>query len=87
MPLSTDLEKKLEKQYEAAARIDDTFRGKDISFVTNDHGDPITLFIGKRKEDGSIQGERYVRRLQYGPDNTTILKSHWDLKGKVTRWG
>lgn len=85
MALNPDLEKKLAKKYAASARLEDDFRGKDITFITNEKGDPITLFIGKRNPDGSILGERYVRRLQYAPDNQTVLKSHWELKGKVSR--
>ncbi|MDB5263366.1 MAG: hypothetical protein JWQ14_2649 [Adhaeribacter sp.] len=85
MPLNPALEAKLAKTYEAAARLDESFRGKDITFVTDKTGQAITLFIGKRNPDGSIAGERYARRLQYALDGVTIIKSHWDYKGKVTR--
>ena len=85
MPLGTDLETKLARKYEPASRVEDVFRGKDFTLITNDNGDAITLFIGKRNAEGSISGERYVRRIQYAPDGKTILKSHWELKGKVTR--
>ena len=85
MSLQPALEQKLAKQYEPSSSIDDTFRGKDLTFVTNNAGEPITLFIGKRNPDGSISGERYARRIYYAPDGITILKSHWDNKGKVTR--
>ncbi len=86
MPLQPALEQKLAKRYAPTNRLDDTFRGKAITFITNAAGDPITLFIGKRTADGSIAGERYVRRIQYGPDNETILKSHWELKGTVRQF-
>ncbi|KAA5545062.1 hypothetical protein [Adhaeribacter rhizoryzae] len=85
MGLNPALEAKLAKPQTASARIDDNFRGKDITFITDKAGQAITLFIGKRNPDGSITGERYVRHLQYAPNGITVIKSHWDNKGKVTR--
>jgi hypothetical protein len=85
MALNPALEAKLAKTYPAATTIDDNFRGKDFTFVTDKSGQAITLFIGKRNPDGSINGERYARRLQLAPDGITVIKSHWDFKGKVTR--
>ncbi|MCC9167090.1 hypothetical protein [Pontibacter harenae] len=85
MALQAKLETKLSKTYPPKATIDDTYSGKDITFVTNEHGEPITLFIGKRQQDGAILGERYVRRIVRKPDSNDILKSHWELKGKVSR--
>lgn len=85
MPLQSALENKLARTYSPDANIQETYRGKDLTIITNDKGHAITLFIGKRNPDGSIAGERYVRRIQYGPDGTTVRSSHWDLKGKVSR--
>jgi len=85
MPLNSKLEHKLQKIYKPGSTIDDTYHGKDITFVTNELGEPVTLFLGKRREDGAIAGERYVRKIVRKPNSTEILKSHWDLKGKVTR--
>jgi len=85
MPLNPDLEAKLAKLHAPSDRIEDHFRGKDITFITDKNGQAISLFIGKRNPDGSIVGERYARRLQYAPDGLTLIKSHWDYKGKVTR--
>lgn len=85
MSLNSKLEHKLDKIYKPDARIDDTYHGKDITFVTNGLGEPVTLFIGKRREDGAIAGERYVRKIVRKPNSNEILKSHWDLKGKVSR--
>jgi len=84
MALSNKLEEKLNKTYPAKTRIDDVFKGYDITFITNNLGEPVTLFIGKRREDGAIKGERYVRKIVRSEDGSTILKSHWDNKGKVT---
>ena len=85
MPINQQLEAKLSKTYEPSARIDDTFRGNDITFITNKHGEAITLFIGKRREDGAISGERYVRRIKKRSETGTIEQSHWECKGKVSR--
>lgn len=85
MPLSPRLEAKLSKLYKPDARIEDNYNGKDITFITNEFGEAVTLFIGKRREDGAISGERYVRRIVRKPNSQEIQKSHWDLKGKVTR--
>jgi hypothetical protein len=85
MPLNPALEARLAKPYATSTRIDDNFRGKEISFITDKDGQAVTLFIGKRNTDGSIAGERYARKIQYAPDGQTIVKSHWDNKGKVTR--
>jgi hypothetical protein len=83
MPLHAQLDLKLRKTYEPSATIDDVFKGHDITFVTNTDGEPVTLFIGKRKPNGHIAGERYVRTIKRGPDGTTIASSHWDLKGRT----
>lgn len=84
MGLQSKLEEKLSKIYEPSSRIDDIFKGNAITFITNEYGEPITLFIGKRRPDGSISGERYVRRIQRQEGSTAIKKSHWECKGKVT---
>ncbi|WP_026462492.1 hypothetical protein [Adhaeribacter aquaticus] len=85
MPLQSAIENRLAKKYASSSRLDDVYNGKDLTYITNQNGDPVTLFIGKRNPDGSIAGERYVRRIQYAPDGLTIVKSHWDFKGKVYR--
>lgn len=85
MALSEKLVQKLNKTFPPKTRVDDIFKGNDITFITNELGEPITLFIGKRREDGAIQGERYVRRIVRSEDGSKILKSHWDNKGKVSR--
>lgn len=85
MALSEKLEAKLNKIYSAKTRVDDVFKGNDITFMTNEQGEPVTLFIGKRGEDGAIKGERYVRKIVRSEDGSKIVKSHWDNKGKVSR--
>jgi hypothetical protein len=85
MALNPALEAKLAKLYSPSETIQDHFRGKDLTFITDKAGWAVTLYIGKRNQDGTIAGERYARRIQYSTDGETIIKSHWDFKGKVTR--
>ncbi|WP_347159182.1 hypothetical protein [Pontibacter chitinilyticus] len=85
MPLNLKLEKILDKVYAPQERIDGKFSGNDITYITNERGEPVTLFIGRRREGGSISGERYVRRIVRDPATQLIQKSHWELKGKVIR--
>ncbi|RDV14750.1 hypothetical protein DXT99_12320 [Pontibacter diazotrophicus] len=85
MAINPKLLKVLDKTYAPDERYDQKLLGKDITYITNEHGEPITLFIGSRREDGSIAGERYVRRIVRKPDTLEIQKSHWENKGKVSR--
>jgi hypothetical protein len=85
MAIGERLEKKLNKEYAPSSRIDEVFQGNDITIITNERGEAIHLYIGKRNEDGSIRGEHYARRIQREPGSERIIKSHWDNKGKVTR--
>jgi hypothetical protein len=82
MALGSKLIKKLEKSFPPKTKIEDEFRGNDLSIVTNDLGEAITLFIGQRKENGDIRGEHYVRKIVKDQAGK-ITKSHWDNKGKV----
>lgn len=85
MAINPKLEQLLEKVYEPRQRYDQKYGGKDITYITNELGEPVTLFIGRRNEDGSIAGERYVRRIVRQPQGNIILKSHWEKKGSVSR--
>ncbi|AKD04628.1 hypothetical protein POKO110462_10975 [Pontibacter korlensis] len=85
MSLNPKLEQLLEKVYEPKQRYDKKYGTKDITYITNELGEPVTLFIGRRNEDGSIAGERFVRRIVRQPASEKILKSHWEKKGSVSR--
>ncbi|QIX61598.1 hypothetical protein FY528_06745 [Hymenobacter lutimineralis] len=85
MPLHRLLDQKLSKLYEPSSRIDDVFKGYDITFITNEHGEPVTLFFGKRRPDGAIAGERYTRTIKREPGSLVVKSSHWDLRGKIMR--
>ncbi|WP_299757186.1 hypothetical protein [uncultured Pontibacter sp.] len=85
MSINPKLQQLLEKVYKPNTRYDQNFAGKDITYITNELGEPVTLFIGRRNEDGSIAGERLVRRIVRQPQGNIILKSHWEKKGNVRR--
>ncbi len=59
------------------------YKGLDLSIKTDEHGNAILLFIGKRTEQGTVKGERYVRTLLFDTQGVKI-KDHWELKGKAT---
>jgi hypothetical protein len=83
MKLSDDLIKKLAKKHEPSTMVHATFRGNDITFKTDADGNAIQLFFGKRREDGTIKGERYARTLKHDKDGR-LFKDHWELKGKAS---
>lgn len=83
MALSEDLQKKLGKKYEPSTMVDMKYKGYDISFKTDDEGNAVLLFIGKKTEEGTIKGERYARTLKKDREGK-IFKDHWELKGKAT---
>lgn len=83
MSLGPHILKLLNKQYEPNAIIEMAYKGLDLTFKTDTAGMPILLFLGKREGQGQVKGERYVRRLKKSPDGT-VLKDHWDHKGKAT---
>lgn len=85
MPLHPELDKKLSKTYEPKATINDVFKGYDITFVTNEHGEPVLLFFGQRRPDGLIAGERYTRTIKRQPGSMEVKSSHWDNQGKIMR--
>ena len=85
MPLHPELDKKLSKTFAPKTSIDDVFKGYDITFVTNEHGEPVTLFFGKRRPDGRIVGERYTRTIKRQPGSLEVKSSHWDNQGRIMR--
>ena len=83
MPLNQQLQKKLSLRYEPSSMIDMRFKGNDVSFKTDEEGNPVLLFIGTRSEEGTVKGERYARTLKRDREGK-IFKDHWELKGKAT---
>lgn len=76
------LEALMKKNYTPSTRVDMSFKGKELTILTNENGDPITLFIGKRRPNGDIAGDMYSRRIKK-IENGQIKESHWDNQGKV----
>ena len=85
MPLHPELDKKLSKTFEPKTSADDVFKGYDITFMTNEHGEPVTFFFGKRRPDGLIVGERFTRTIKRQPGTLAVKSSHWDNQGKIGR--
>ncbi len=81
--LNDKLIKKLHQKYEPDAMLEMRFKGYDIAFKTDEDGNPVQVFFGKKTEKGTIKGERYSRTLKKDK-NGNIIKDHWDLKGKAT---
>ena len=82
MKLSEPLVLKLRRRYEPSSMVDMRFKGKDMTFKTDNDGNPVILFIGKKQSDGKIKGERYTRTLVRDAQGG-FIKDHWDLKGKT----
>lgn len=83
MKLSEALIKKLAKKFEPSTMIEDHFRGNDIAFKTDEEGNAILLFVGRRNENGIIKGDRYARTLKKDKEGK-ILKDHWERKGPAS---
>lgn len=82
MKIGDTLLKKLNKKYEPGTMVSMKFKEYDMAMKTDEEGNPILLFIGKKREDGMIKGDRYARRL-LKDTNGVVIKDHWDYKGKV----
>lgn len=83
MALSEDLEKKLSKKFEPSSMVEMKYKGYDLSFKTDEEGNAILLFMGKKTTEGIIKGERFARTLKKDREGK-IFKDHWELKGKAT---
>ena len=83
MKLSEDLQKKLSKVYEPSTMVEMKYKGYDLSFKTDEEGNAILLFIGKKTAQGTIKVERYARTLKKDREGK-VFKDHWELKGKAT---
>jgi hypothetical protein len=82
MALSDHLQFKMKKRYEPSSVVSIKYKGNDVTFKTDDEGNPVSLFIGTKSRMGKIKGERYTRTLKRD-QHGTIIKDHWDLKGKT----
>ncbi|TLV02505.1 hypothetical protein [Dyadobacter luticola] len=80
MKIGEKLLKKLSKKYAPGQMLHQKFERYDISFKTDEEGNPVMLFIGNRDAQGRVRGERFVRVLIRDQDQN-IIKDHWDAKG------
>jgi hypothetical protein len=83
MKLGDDILKLLQKKYEPSIMKELTFKRYDLAFKTDEEGNPIQLFMGRKDTDGKIKGDRFTRVLKFDREGK-ILKDHWDHKGKAT---
>jgi hypothetical protein len=81
--ISEDLQKKLAKVFEPSSLLEMKYKSYDLAFKTDDEGNAIQLFFGKKTEKGTIKGKRYARTLKKDREGK-IFKDHWELKGKAT---
>ncbi len=82
MKLSEQLQTRLSKIFEPSAMIEMHYNGNDIAFKTDEEGNAVLLFIGRKNEKGQIKGERYARTFKRDKDGV-VFKDHWELKGKA----
>jgi hypothetical protein len=83
MKLGEGIIKLLSKRYDPDTMVEKTYKGNDLAFKTDSEGKPILLFIGERQAQGKIKGDRFARR-HVTTDDGTVLKDHWDYKGKAS---
>jgi hypothetical protein len=82
MALSDDLQRRLRKKFEPSSMISMRYKGNDLAIKTDEEGNAILLFIGERKSEDKIKGERYSRRLKIDNEGK-VIKDHWELKGRA----
>lgn len=80
MKLGDEILKLLSKKYAPSSTVDSTFHRYDLTFKTDELGNPVLLFIGKRNEKGAVIGDRFTRTLKYDKDGK-VFKDHWERKG------
>lgn len=80
--LNDALLRTLRRQYTPLSVIDLKFRGKDAVIKTDKEGNAVVLFIGQALPNGKIKGDRYSRVLKKDKEGS-IIKDHWDRKGRA----
>jgi hypothetical protein len=83
MALAETLIKKISRKFEPSSWVSLRFGKHDVSLQTDEEGNAVRMFIGRRNEEGIVKGERYARRLIRDQEGN-IVKDHWDHKGKAT---
>ena len=80
MALGAAILKIISKKYPPSTFIERKFQRYDLGFKTDEDGNAIVLFMGKKDESGKIRGRRYARRMVRDKEGK-ITKDHWDDKG------
>ena len=80
MALGAAILKIISKKYPPSTFIERKFQRYDLGFKTDEDGNAIVLFMGKKDESGKIRGRRYARRMVRDKEGN-ITKDHWDDKG------
>ena len=62
--ISEDLQQKLAKKFQPSTMVEMKYKGYDLAFKTDEYGNAIQLFFGKKTEKGTIKVERYARTLK-----------------------
>lgn len=83
MALAEPILKKINGHFSPSDTVRLRFRSYDIVLKTDAGGNAIQMFMGKATEEGTIKGDRYARTLKYDRDGT-LIKDHWERKGKAT---
>lgn len=83
MNLSPELLKKLARKFEPTTMVNFRFGNKDVAVQTDEEGNAVKMFIGRKNADGIIRGDRYARKL-IRDTSGKVLKDHWDRKGPAT---
>ncbi|MRX46649.1 hypothetical protein [Pedobacter puniceum] len=83
MKIGEQIQKILNKNYEASSKVHVRYQQYDLVFKTDEKGRPILLFLGRLDEKGNVKGERFARRLKEDASGN-LLKDHWEHKGKAT---
>ena len=83
MKLGEPMLKQLNKIYAPSTMVDIKYKGYDLSLKTDETGNAVQAFVGKKNEEGIIKGDRYARTIKYDRDGQKI-KDHWERKGYAT---
>lgn len=83
MKLGEPMLKQLNKIYTPSTMVAIKYKGYDLSLKTDETGNAVQAFIGKRNDEGIIKGDRYARTIKYDRGGKKI-KDHWERKGYAT---
>lgn len=83
MALGEKILKKINRKFNPSDTITFHYLSYDFLLKTNAEGNAIQMFMGRANEQGMIKGDRYARTMKFDRDGT-LIKDHWERKGKAT---